>query len=331
VAADLALRHHRLLARVDDLDRVLDRQDVVGLRAVDQVDQRRQRRGLAVAVGPGDHHQALVVGRDAGQLLGQAELLERRRRHRDQPEAALPAAAHPRDVGAQPAGAGDVERAVDVAAVLERPPLIAVEQRRQHALDRGGAERRALGHERAQDARHRRPVGGDVEIGRALIARRPHQRHERGIALADPHPRSLGGRRRRGWRGCRGRHVRHGDRRLGRPLHAAAALAVALGRGVGLGLAAGAPRQPHHPLVAHRLDVDGDRLALEGHGAAAQVGQERRQRRAGHQPLELLEAEVGPADRPELPAALDRHRPAGGQHDLGHVVAPEELDQLGQL
>ena len=92
------------------------------------------------------------------------------------------------------------------------------------------------------------------------------------------------------------------------------------------------PPAEQFPVYEYRNLIEkGDRLTLEGHGAAALVGQERRQRRARHQPLELLEAEVGPADRPELPAALDRHRPAGGQHDLGHVVAPEELDQLGQL
>ena len=49
VHADLPLRDHALLVRVHELDRVLDRDDVIGARAIDEVDQRAERRRLAGA------------------------------------------------------------------------------------------------------------------------------------------------------------------------------------------------------------------------------------------------------------------------------------------
>ncbi len=49
VGAELALVDEALLVRVQELDRVLDRHDVLLARAVDLVDHRRQRGGLARA------------------------------------------------------------------------------------------------------------------------------------------------------------------------------------------------------------------------------------------------------------------------------------------
>jgi hypothetical protein len=45
--ADLALVHDAALVLVQELDRILDRDDVVRARPVDLVDQRRKRRRLA--------------------------------------------------------------------------------------------------------------------------------------------------------------------------------------------------------------------------------------------------------------------------------------------
>ena len=49
VLADLALIHEALLVLVHELDRVLDRDDVIGAVLVDEVDHRRERRRLARA------------------------------------------------------------------------------------------------------------------------------------------------------------------------------------------------------------------------------------------------------------------------------------------
>ena len=57
VRADLALVDQRLLVAVQELDRVLDRHDVVGPRAVDQVDERGERRRLARTGRAGDEHE----------------------------------------------------------------------------------------------------------------------------------------------------------------------------------------------------------------------------------------------------------------------------------
>jgi hypothetical protein len=49
VHADLALVDHRTLVRVNELDRVLDRDDVPRSRLVDVIDHRRERRRLTRA------------------------------------------------------------------------------------------------------------------------------------------------------------------------------------------------------------------------------------------------------------------------------------------
>src|SRR5512140_1554685 len=58
VRPHLALVHQAVLVRVQVLDRILDRHDVLVTLAVDLVDDGRQRRRLAGARGPGHEHQA---------------------------------------------------------------------------------------------------------------------------------------------------------------------------------------------------------------------------------------------------------------------------------
>ena len=74
VEPDFALVDDAAVVAVDDLDRVLDRHDVLPPRAVDVVDHRCERRRLARAGGAGDEDEAAV-------LLGQAPA--RRRAARD--------------------------------------------------------------------------------------------------------------------------------------------------------------------------------------------------------------------------------------------------------
>jgi len=59
---------------VHDLDRILDRQDMDRIGAVEHVDQRGERGGLAVAARSGDHDQALVVLGDLGDRRRQPEI-----------------------------------------------------------------------------------------------------------------------------------------------------------------------------------------------------------------------------------------------------------------
>src|SRR5690606_23231178 len=117
--ADLALRDDGLLARVHDLDGVLDREDVIGLRAVDQIDERRERRRLAVAARARDDHEALVVRDHLRELDREAELLERRRCGERETERALEAGLLLRDVRAQAAAIGSRQREVDIAEGVE--------------------------------------------------------------------------------------------------------------------------------------------------------------------------------------------------------------------
>ena len=64
---DLALVDDRALVDVQELDRVLDRDDVLGHRRVDVVDHRRERRRLARAGRAGQQDDpALLLGERRG-------------------------------------------------------------------------------------------------------------------------------------------------------------------------------------------------------------------------------------------------------------------------
>ena len=69
VAVQLALMDGRLLVSVQELDRILDGEDVIGPGLVDQIDDRRERRRLARSGRPGDEHDAVLQRRDVGQRL----------------------------------------------------------------------------------------------------------------------------------------------------------------------------------------------------------------------------------------------------------------------
>ena len=99
---DLALVDHRALVAVHELDRVLDRDDVLAHRVVHVVDHRRERRRLARAGGAGQQH-------DPALLLGQFAHDRR-------------AARAPRSCGC---GAGSRGSHRDHAALLERVDAVA--------------------------------------------------------------------------------------------------------------------------------------------------------------------------------------------------------------
>ena len=65
VRAQFALVESGLALRMDELDRVFQRDDVDGLGLVDLVQHRGQRRGFAGAGGAGDEHQAGFLARES--------------------------------------------------------------------------------------------------------------------------------------------------------------------------------------------------------------------------------------------------------------------------
>ncbi len=115
VVADLALRDDRALVLEDELDRVLDRDDVLVEVLVYVVDHGRERRALARARDARHEDEAAVQARELDHLvLGEAELLERDDRARDRSHDEEQVAALGRDVAAEAAHAGEVVGAVDL-------------------------------------------------------------------------------------------------------------------------------------------------------------------------------------------------------------------------
>ena len=166
VAVHLALVDQAVLVRVDVLDRILDRQDVLVALVVDLVEHRRQRRRLAAAGRAGHQHEAARFFRQRRQHRRQAELLEGADLFRDEPVDRADRAALGEDVAAE-AGADrlDAEREVQLERFFEALLL----RVGQHAVDELlGFRRRQLGRrqalELAVDADLRRRAGRDMEV-----------------------------------------------------------------------------------------------------------------------------------------------------------------------
>ena len=105
VDADLALVDHRELVVVEDLDRVLDRDDVDLAVVVDVVDHAGERRGLARPGRTGDEHQAARLQGERGEHGRQAEVVERDRADADATEDQAGRAPRAEGVDAEPADA----------------------------------------------------------------------------------------------------------------------------------------------------------------------------------------------------------------------------------
>ena len=86
VRADLALVDDAGPVVVQELDRVLDREDVLVPGVVDVVEQRGERRRLARAGRPGDEHEPARLVGELVEPRRDAELLERLDLVRDEPE-----------------------------------------------------------------------------------------------------------------------------------------------------------------------------------------------------------------------------------------------------
>src|SRR3954454_19971352 len=107
---------------VQELDRVLDRENVGGARAVDLVDQRGEGGRLPRAGRPGDEHEAAGPLGELVEALRKGELLEGLDLLRDQPERGADAALGEEDFDAETGEprdlVGDVDLAVDLESLL---------------------------------------------------------------------------------------------------------------------------------------------------------------------------------------------------------------------
>src|SRR3954447_10882265 len=134
VLPHLALVHQATLVTVEELDGVLDRHDVLAPRAVGEVEDARERRGLAGPGRPRDEHHAAREGGEVVDGRRDAERLQRLDLVRDQPERRAERLALAVDVHAEPRLPGHRVGEVELELVLEPLALLLGEQRVQRPL-----------------------------------------------------------------------------------------------------------------------------------------------------------------------------------------------------
>ena len=166
VGVQLALVNRALLVRVQELDRILDGEDVLGARLVDQIDDGGERGRLARAGRAGDQHDAGLQRGDIGERRRQLQLGDGRDRRRDDAHDDRERAALPEDVDAEPARDGsEYEKSVAPSFFSARsacalPPI------RSRAIARGvGGRQHIESRQRAPAAVRRaaRPGAGGRE------------------------------------------------------------------------------------------------------------------------------------------------------------------------
>ena len=147
VEPDLALVDDAAAVGMEDLDRILDRHDVLAARAVDLVEHRRERRRLAGAGRAGDEDEAALLLREPGDAGREMEVVEARDLARDHAERERDRAALPEAVHAEARQARLRVREVEIAALVEE--LTAARHRDgdrvEHRLELGVAERAEVG------------------------------------------------------------------------------------------------------------------------------------------------------------------------------------------
>ena len=167
VDVHLALVDQRLLVAVEELDRVLDGDDVLGAGGVDLIDHRRQRRRLARAGGAGAEHQAATLVADLLQHRRQHQLANGEDARRDDPQHQAHRPALLEDGAAEAAEPRHRVGDVELQLLLEALLLARVHDREAHGdgvflhqpLDVG--ERLQL----AIDPDHRVAADLQVEVG----------------------------------------------------------------------------------------------------------------------------------------------------------------------
>ena len=155
------------LVLVEELDRILDRQDVLVAGGLIYVDQRRERRRLARAGRAGDEHEAArLVGEVGSTTVGRPSFSSGAHLERDHAERRAERRALEEGVDAEAAATRDLVGEVDLPVVLELLALRLGEDRVDDLARVGRRQDREAVHrdEPAADAHHRRRTGGDVEV-----------------------------------------------------------------------------------------------------------------------------------------------------------------------
>jgi hypothetical protein len=170
VRADLALADHRAQVAVDELDRILDRDDMSGARAVDVIDDRRERRRLAGAGGAGHEDDSARLFRELCDHRRQAELVDAADPVRDRARDERDIAALAEDVDPEARDADDLVGDVELLVALEFRHALGAGEQRLGAGDRvGGLEHRpVIAGERTKltiDASERHRSHFQMEIG----------------------------------------------------------------------------------------------------------------------------------------------------------------------
>src|SRR5438128_2096790 len=171
VGPDLALVHDAALVPVDELDRVLHRDDVALELLVDLVDHRRERRAFARPGRPRHQHQPPRLFRQLRHHARKSQVLERPHVERDLPDHQRHAPALLEAVAAEPRQVLDSEGKVELVLRLE-PLLLALGEHgvgdRQRVL---GREHRV--HRRVHDVPVHAELGPfprhDVQVRRVLL------------------------------------------------------------------------------------------------------------------------------------------------------------------
>ena len=178
---------------MQDLDRVLDRNDVLLPRAVDVPEHRCERRRLAATRGARDEHEAAML---LGQLLDtrrEAEAAEVRDLGRDDAEGKGDVAALAEGVDAEPRQVGQLVGGVHLARLLEEADAAgrAGADGVQDVLERFRGEETVTveGREVAVDANDRRLTELEMDVARAEI-------DGLGEDVVEAHPRPIGRRTR---------------------------------------------------------------------------------------------------------------------------------------
>ena len=135
MGADLALVDQALLVLVHELDRVLDRDDVILARPVDVVDHRAERGRLARTGRPGDENQPLVQVTELQQVLREAELLGRQNLAGDHPEDGARTLPVDERIGAKAREAGNLVGEIGVVPLREFLAVAVGHDRPEQRLD----------------------------------------------------------------------------------------------------------------------------------------------------------------------------------------------------
>src|SRR5215213_328019 len=117
--------------RVEKLDRIFDGYDVIVVRLIDQIDNRRQRRALTTSGWSSDEHNTVFYIYYFFQYIGKVEIAKLGRPHGNHAHDDRVRAALLEDIHAEPSIAGNAERQVCGACLFkafERRRLISDNQ-----------------------------------------------------------------------------------------------------------------------------------------------------------------------------------------------------------